>query len=72
MSNSQERKYFISQLNLKGTQFRLPNIINSMYIQQLGEMVPPPRQNTVGVCNQINLLILYYISSILVTLLKSP
>ena len=33
-------------------------------------MVPPPNQNTVGVCNQITLLILYYISSRLVTLLK--
>jgi len=33
-------------------------------------MVPPPNQNTVGVCNQITLLILYIISSRLVTLLK--
>jgi len=33
-------------------------------------MVPPPSQNTVGVCNQIALLILYIISSRLVTLLK--
>jgi len=33
-------------------------------------MVPPPSQNTVGVCNQITLFILYYISSRLITLLK--
>ena len=33
-------------------------------------MVPPPSQNTVGFCNQITPLILYYISSRLVTLLK--
>jgi len=41
-----------------------------MYIQQLREMVPPPSQTTVGVCNQITLPILYYISSRLVTILK--
>jgi len=50
--------------------FSLPNTINTMYIQQLGEIVPPPSQNTVRVCNQITLLILHYISSRLVTLLK--
>jgi len=33
-------------------------------------MFPPPSQNTVGICDQITLLILYYISSRLVTLLK--
>ena len=33
-------------------------------------MFPPPSHHTVGVCNQITLLILYYISSRLVTLLK--
>ena len=33
-------------------------------------MVPTPNQNTVGIYNQITLLILYYISSRLVTLLK--
>jgi hypothetical protein len=33
-------------------------------------MVPPPNHNTVTVCNQITLLILYYINSRLVTLLK--
>jgi len=41
-----------------------------MYIQQLREMVPLPSHNTVGVCNHITPLILYYISSMLVTLLK--
>ena len=41
-----------------------------MYIQQLGEIVPPRSQNTVEVCNKISLLILYYITSGLVTLLK--
>ena len=39
-------------------------------IQWLGEIVPPPSQNTVGACDQITCLILYYISSRLVTLLK--
>jgi len=33
-------------------------------------MIPPSSQNTMGVCNQITLLILYYISSRLVTLPK--
>jgi len=33
-------------------------------------MVPPPHQNTAAVCNQITLLILYYISWRLVTRLK--
>jgi hypothetical protein len=41
-----------------------------MYIEELREMVPPPSQNTVGVCNKITLLILYYMSSKLVTRLK--
>jgi hypothetical protein len=41
-----------------------------MYIQQLKEMIPPPSQNTVGACNQITFLTLYYMSSRLVTLLK--
>jgi len=41
-----------------------------MYMKQLREMVAPPTQNTVGVCNQITLVILYYTSSRLVTLLK--
>jgi hypothetical protein len=50
--------------------FCLPNIINILYIQKLREMVPPPSQNSVGVCNQAILLILYYISSRVVTLLR--
>ena len=50
--------------------FCLPNIINPMYIQQPINMVPPPSQNTVAVCNQITLLILYYISSRLLSLLN--
>jgi len=41
-----------------------------MDIEQLREMVPPPILNTVAVCSQITLLILYYIISGLVTLLK--
>ena len=41
-----------------------------MYIEQLREMIPPPNQNTVAVCNQTTLLIPYYIKSRLVTRLK--
>ena len=41
-----------------------------MYIQQLREMIPPPVQNIVKVCNQITLLIIYYVSSRLVNFLK--
>jgi len=41
-----------------------------MNIQQLTARVPPLSQNTVGVCNQVTLLVFYYISSRLVTLLK--
>ena len=41
-----------------------------MYIEKLREIVPPPSHNTVVACNQLALLILYYISSRLVTLLK--
>jgi hypothetical protein len=37
---------------------------------KLREIVPPPSQNTVGVCNLITFLILYYVSSRLVTFLK--
>ena len=48
-----------------------PNITNLMYIQKLRQMVPPNNQNTVAVCNQITLLILYYINSRLVILLKN-
>ena len=50
--------------------FCLPNIINPIYIQQLREMVPPSSKNTMGVSYQITLIILYYTSSRLVTLLK--
>jgi len=50
--------------------FCLPNINNPMYIQLLGEMVPSLNKNNVEVCNQITLVIPYYISSRLVTLLK--
>ena len=41
-----------------------------MYIQQLGEIVLSPRHNTVGVCNQISFLVLYYNSSPLVPFLQ--
>jgi hypothetical protein len=41
-----------------------------MYIQYPGEIVPPPRHNTVGVCNQVTFLILYNNSSRLVPLLE--
>ena len=40
-----------------------------MYIQYLGEKVPPPRHNAVGFCNQFPFLILYYPSSRLIPLL---
>src|SRR5215469_5715025 len=36
----------------------------------LGEIVSPPRHNTVGVCNQISFLVIYYKSSRLVPLLE--
>jgi hypothetical protein len=41
-----------------------------MHNEKLKEMFPPPSQNTVGVCKQITLLILYTIIAGLVTLLK--
>ena len=41
-----------------------------MDIEQLGEMVPPPSQNTSAVSNQIISLNLYYTSSMPVTHLK--
>ena len=41
-----------------------------MYIQQLGEIVLPPRHNTLGVCHQISFLVLYYNISQLVPLLE--
>jgi hypothetical protein len=50
--------------------FCLPNITNHMYTEQLREMDTAPNQNTVRLCKQITLLIRFYISSRLVTLLK--
>jgi len=41
-----------------------------MYIEYLGEIFPPPSHSTVGVCNQVTFLILYYITSRLVSILK--
>ena len=41
-----------------------------MHVEQLGEIIPPPIHNTVGVCNQVTFLILTYITSRLVPLLK--
>jgi len=46
-------------------------ITNPMYTDQLREMVPPSSQNTMAACNHFTFLILYYISSRLVTLLES-
>jgi hypothetical protein len=73
-------KLFNSQFNFQGTWLRhywchcvyfwLPNITNPMYIQYLGEIVPPPRHITVGVCNQVTFLIFYYNSCRLVPLLE--
>jgi len=51
--------------------FYLINVINPMYIQWLGEMVPPSSPSTVGICKQITLLVRYYITSRLVTIFKS-
>jgi hypothetical protein len=50
--------------------FWLPNITNPMYIQYVGEIVPPTFHKTVGVCNIITFIILYYNSSGLVPLLE--
>ena len=71
---------FNNHLKLKGTWLRyqrfccvclfLPDNINIMCIQQLRGMVSPPSHNTVGICKQTTLLILYFISSKLVTLFK--
>jgi len=41
-----------------------------MHVKQLGEIVPTPGHNTVGVCHQVTFLILHYITSRLVPLLK--
>jgi hypothetical protein len=47
----------------------LPKISSPMVIEQLRETIPLPK-NTVRVCNQITLLILYCVISRLVTHLK--
>ena len=62
-----------SQLNIRGTCLRyqwfccvyfcLPNIFNSMHVEQLGEIVPPSS-------HQVTFLILYYITNRVVPLLK--
>jgi len=41
-----------------------------MHIPSLREIFLPSSQYIVGVCNQITLLVLYYVSSRLVTFLK--
>jgi hypothetical protein len=41
-----------------------------MYIKQVREMFPPPSQNIVGICKQINPLIPHYVISRLLTFLK--
>jgi len=41
-----------------------------MYIQEVTQTIPPHIQNTISVCKQITLLILYYILSRLVTFLN--
>jgi len=51
--------------------FCLPNIINPHLQPIAGRHSSPTHQNTMGVCTQITLLKLYYISSRLVTLLMT-
>ena len=41
-----------------------------MHVEKLGEIFPLPSHNTVGVCHQVTFLILHYITSRLVPLLK--
>ena len=41
-----------------------------MYIERLREMILPPSENTVGVFKLIIILVVYYISSRVVTLFK--
>jgi hypothetical protein len=48
----------------------LLNVINPIYVQKLREMFPPHSQNTMAICNPVTLLVLYYINSRLVTLLR--
>jgi len=65
-------QYFNSHLNLKGTTlghvwhactyFSVPNIIKPMSIQQMTGIIPPPAQNTVGICKR--LLSLSYAESV--------
>jgi hypothetical protein len=50
--------------------FCLHNIVNTMHIQQLTESILPCVQNIVGSCKYIIILIFYYVTSRLVTLLK--
>ena len=50
--------------------FCLPSIPKFMVVQHLSEIFPPHNQNPVGVYKQITILVLCYISSRLVTLLK--
>ena len=41
-----------------------------MHVEELGETVPPPSYNNVGVCHQVTFLNLHYITSRLLPLLK--
>ena len=50
----------------------LTSLTPCTHIQELREMVPPPSQNTVKVCKQINLLVLYYISCRVVLCHRCP
>jgi hypothetical protein len=47
--------------------FYLPNITELMYVQLLREIIFPPIEITVEICKQITILILYEVSSRLVT-----
>jgi len=68
-----------SNLNLERTRFSyeylrcmrfcLPNINNAMYIQQLTEVILPPVQNTLGICNGITSPVFYHVYSRLLILL---
>jgi len=37
----------------------LSNVTNAIYIEELREMISPPNHNSVGVCNQITVYLLY-------------
>ena len=41
-----------------------------MHVEDLGEIVPPPSHNSVGVCHQVTLLVLHSITSRLLPRLK--